>query len=133
MSTTVSINLPVSDLAVSTDFFTALGFSVNPQFRGAPGMECLVISDCISVMLHTESGFQALSRKDHVDARQSAEVVLQLRVESRQRVDELVDKALAAGGRIHHEPNDQGFLYGRSFQDLDGHLWDVFWVDMPAA
>ena len=133
MSMKVSINLPVKDLVRSTGFFTALGFSVNPQFRDAEDMECLVINDDINVMLHTESGFRALSRKNLVDARRSAEVMVQLRVEDRQRVDELVDRALAAGGLPHHEPNDQGFLYGRSFQDLDGHLWDVFFIDVPAT
>ena len=132
MSTKIVLNLPVKDLAKSTEFFTKLGFSVNPQFAGEQNMECLVISDDISVMLLSESQFKAISKKDIVDATKSAEAIVQLRVESRQRVDQLVDQALAAGGLPHHEPNDQGFLYGRSFQDLDGHLWDVFSLDQTA-
>ena len=132
MSAKISINLPVKDLATSTAFFTNLGFAISPLFANETNMECLVISDDIYVLLLEESQFRATTKKAIVDAATSAEAILQLRVESRQRVDELVDKALAAGAVPHNEPNDQGFLYGRSFQDLDRHLWDVFYID-PAA
>ena len=131
MSTKISINLPVKDLRRSTDFFTKVGFSRNPQLSG-DDIECLVISEDIYVMLNSESRFKTITKKDVVDTTKSAEAVLQLGVESRHRVDDLVDKALAAGGQPSNEPNDLGFLYGRSFQDLDGHLWDVFYVDLAA-
>ncbi len=132
MSTKISVNLPVQDLTASTAFFTTLGFAISPQFASETNMECLVISDDIYVLLLEEARFHATTKKAIVDATTHAEIILQLRVESRQRVDELVDKALATGAVPHNEPNDQGFLYGRSFQDLDRHLWDVFYID-PAA
>src|SRR6266540_6306442 len=94
MSTKICVNIPVKDLGRSTDFFIKLGFSLNPQLSGE-NRECLVISDDIYVMLLVESYFETLTNKDIVNATKSAEAILQLRVESRQRVDELVDKALA--------------------------------------
>ncbi|MGH3839694.1 MAG: VOC family protein, partial [Pseudonocardiaceae bacterium] len=120
MSTKIFVNLPVKDLGKSIDFFTALGFSFNPQFTDE-NAGCLVISDDIYVMLLTEPFFKSFTNKDVVDAAKSTEVILALGVESRQQVDELVDKALAAGGQPGSFSNDESFMYGRSFQDLDGH------------
>ena len=124
----IAINIPVRDLGSSTRFFSALGFDVSPQFAGATNMNRIDVSEDVSIMLLTEPQFKAVSRKDLVDATKSAEAIVQLQVESRRRVDELVDRAFAAGGTPHHDTNDQNHLYGRSFQDLDGHLWDVFYV-----
>ena len=132
MSMKIFVNLPVKDLGKSIDFFTNLGFSFNPQFTDE-NAGCLVISDDIYAMLVTESLFTSFTKKDLVDATTSAEAILALGVESRQRVDELADKALAAGGQPSSEPNDQGFMYSRGFQDLDGHLWDVFYMDPTAV
>ncbi|MGH3815316.1 MAG: VOC family protein [Pseudonocardiaceae bacterium] len=132
MSTKIFVNLPVKDLSKSIDFFTALGFSFNPQFTDE-NAGCLVISDDIYVMLLTEPFFKSFTNKDVVDAAKSTEVILALGVESRQQVDELVDKALAAGGQPGSFSNDESFMYGRSFQDLDGHLWEVLYMDPTVA
>lgn len=118
----------MKDLGRSIDFFTALGFSFDPQFTDE-NATCLVISDDIYAMLLTEPFFKSFTNKDIVDATKSTEAILALGVDSRQRVDELVDNALAAGGLPGSFSNDEGFMYGRSFQDLDGHLWEVLYMD----
>ncbi len=128
MSTKIFVNLPVKDLGKSIDFFTALGFSFNPQFTDE-NATCLVISDDIYAMLLTEPFFKSFTNKDIVDATKSTEGILALGVDSRQQVDELVDKALAAGGKPGTFSNDEGFMYARSFQDPDGHLWEVLYMD----
>jgi predicted lactoylglutathione lyase len=131
MSTKIAVNLPVKDLAASTRFFAALGFPGDERLANE-NMEAVVISDDIYVLLVGDSQFRAITKKEIPDAATTSEAILQLQVDSRQRVDELVDKAFAAGAQPANEPNDQGFLYGRSFRDLDGHHWDVFCVE-PAA
>jgi uncharacterized protein len=133
MSTKLAVNLPVRDLAKATRFFAALGFSFNKRIANE-NMNALVINDDSYVLLVVESYFKTITqkaKKSIADAT-TTEAILQLGVDSRQQVDALVDKALAAGGQPASEPNDQGFLYGRSFQDLDGHLWDVFYMDLAA-
>lgn len=130
MSTTLIVNLPVQDLATATRFFAALGFSFDERFA-TEHINALVISDDAYVQLVAAAMFKTITGRD-IAAASSAEAILQLRVDSRQRVDELVDKALATGGQRANEPNDQGVIYGRSFADLDGHLWDVFSI-APAA
>jgi uncharacterized protein len=122
-------NLSVKDVARS---FTKLGFVINPLYADEAHMELLEISDEVNIMLVSESRFKSITGNDIADATHYAEAIMQLRVESKERVDELVDKALAAGGVPLHETNDQGFLYGRSFQDLDNHNWDAFYVDETA-
>ncbi len=131
MSTEIFVNLPVKDLGKSIDFFTALGFSFNPQFTDE-NAGCLVISDVIYAMLLVEPFFKTFTKKDIADATKTTEAIVALGVESRERVDELVDKALAAGGLPSNDTHDHGFMYERSFQDPDGHLWEVFYMD-PAA
>jgi predicted lactoylglutathione lyase len=131
MSTKIFVNLPVKDLGRSIDFFTALGFSFAPAFTDE-NAGCLVISEDIYAMLLVEPFFQTFTTKEIVDATKGTEAIVALGVESRERVDELVDKALAAGGGPANDTNDQGFMYGRSFQDPDGHLWEVVYMD-PAA
>ena len=132
MTLSITVNLPVKDVARSSAFFVRLGFVINPLYAHEEHMELLGISDEVNVMLVSESRFKLITGKDIADAANHAEAIMQLRVESRQRVDELVDSALAAGGVALHETNDQGFLYGRSFQDLDRHNWDAFYVDETA-
>ncbi len=134
MSTMISLSLhlPAKDVARAVDFFTRIGFSPNPKLD-TKGSTCLVISEDILLFLHTESDFRAITKKSISESATSAEAVMQLRAESRQRVDRIVDTALASGGRPIHEPVDQGWLYGRSFLDLDDHNWDVFWVDSKRA
>jgi predicted lactoylglutathione lyase len=128
----ITINLPVKDVARSSTFFANLGFVINPLYANEEHMELLGISDEVNVMLVSESRFKSITGKEIADAAHHAEAIMQLRVESKERVDELVDKALAGGGGPLHETNDQGFLYGRSFQDLDSHNWDAFYVDETA-
>ena len=133
MSTKLIVNLPVRDLAQATRFFAAMGFSFNERLANE-NINALVINDDSYVLLVVESFFKTIiqqAKKSIADATTS-EAILQLGVDSRQQVDALVNKALAAGGQPAREPNDQGFLYGRSFQDLDGHLWDVFYMDLAA-
>lgn len=131
MSTQIFVNLPVKDLGKSIEFFEKLGYSFNPQFTD-DNAACLVIDDNIFAMLLVEPFFESFTNKETADAGKTAEVIVALGVESRERVDELVDAAFAAGARQSKETNDQGFMYGRSFQDLDGHLWEVLYMD-PAA
>lgn len=131
MSTKIFVNLPVRDLSASIDFFSRLGYSFDPQFT-TDDAGCLVISDDICVLLQTREHFQTFTSKPVADAETSTEAILALSVDSRQQVDELADRALAAGGRPANEPQDQGFLYGRSFQDLDGHQWEVLYLDQAA-
>jgi uncharacterized protein len=131
MSTKMAVNLPVKDLAQSARFFAELGFASNEQLS-TENMEAIVVSDDIYVLLVVEPQFKAITKKEIPDTATTSEAILQLQVESRQRVDELADKAFAAGALAANEPNDQGFLYGRSFRDLDGHHWDVFCIDTGA-
>lgn len=132
MSTKIFVNLPVADLTRSREFFTKLGYSFNPQFSDE-NAACLVISDDIYAMLLLEPFFRSFSHKDTADATTSSEMILALAVDSRDRVDELADRAIAAGGHISAEVMDQGGMYVRSFQDLDGHLWEVLHMDTSAT
>ncbi|MDG4863483.1 VOC family protein [Streptomyces sp. T-3] len=127
----IFVNLAVQDIEVSKKFFTELGYSFNPQFSDDT-TGCLVISDTIFAMLMTQPRFADFATKPVVDSTKSTEVLLCLSAESRAKVDELVDKALAAGGSPAKDPIDFGQMYGRSFQDPDGHHWEVMWMD-PAA
>ncbi len=132
MATMISLHLPAKNVAKAMEFFTRVGFSPNPKLD-TKRYKCLLISEDIFLMLHTESDFKTITKKNIADAATSAEAVMQIRVESRQQVDLMVDNALAAGGKPIHAPNDMGFLYGRSFLDLDGHNWDGFYVDPTAV
>lgn len=134
MSTQIFVNLPVRDLDKSKAFFAALGHATNPQFTDE-NAACVVISDTIYVMLLVEPFFQGFTRKAICDARTHTEVILCLSADSRAAVDAMVGKALAAGGTEPMEAKDYGFMYQRSFQDPDGHLWEVVHMDegaMPA-
>jgi predicted lactoylglutathione lyase len=131
VSTKIFVNLPVADLEKSMAFFRQLGFSFNPQFTDDTAA-CMVISDDIYAMLLTHAKFKEFTRKPISDAHQSTEVLTALSFESRAKVDEIAGKALAAGGTEARETFDYGFMYGRSINDLDGHIWEMFWMD-PAA
>ena len=132
MPTKIAVNLPVRDLSRSTRFFGALGFPADQRLANQ-NMAAHAISDDIYVILVTDAHFTTLTNKQTPDTAATCEAIVQLQVESRHQVDELADKALAAGAPPANEPNDQGFLYGRSFRDLDGHHWDVFCIDPGAA
>ncbi|OOG56205.1 VOC family protein [Rhodanobacter sp. C03] len=132
MSKQVFINLPVADLSKSLTFFKALGFSQNLQFTDDTGT-CIVVSDTISVMLLTHARFRDFTPRAICDTSKAVEVLLNLSCESRDEVDGLVAKALAAGGSTHDEPEDYGFMYSHSFIDPDGHGWGLFHMNaMPA-
>ena len=132
MVTKVFINLPVKDLAASMDFFSKLGFSFNEQFTNEQAA-CLQVSDTVSVMLLVEEFFQTFTRKEIVDATKMTEVLTALLVESREAVDVLLEKALEAGAEEGSEAQDRGFMYSRSFEDPDGHIWEIFFMDENAV
>ncbi|RZA21960.1 MAG: glyoxalase/bleomycin resistance/extradiol dioxygenase family protein [Lysobacteraceae bacterium] len=122
------VNLPVKDLERSIDFFAALGFSFNPKFTDE-NATCMIVNDSTSVMLLVESYFATFTKKPVSDARRATETLLALSVDSRDEVDALVAKALAAGAEEYAEPKDYGFMYQRGIADLDGHQWEVFFMD----
>jgi len=124
VSKQVFINLPVADLPKSLAFFKALGFSNNPQFTDDSGA-CIVVSDAIHVMLLTHARFRDFTPKAVCDTSKAVEVLLSLSCESREEVDSLVAKAIAAGGSTYDKPEDFGFMYTHSFVDLDGHGWGL--------
>jgi len=128
----IFVNLATNDLETSKRFFTELGYSINPQFT-TDDCACVVISDTIVAMLLTKQRYQDFTKKEIADSAQTSEVLLCLSAESRTKVDELADKALSAGGAPAGEPQDHGFMYGRSFQDPDGHTWEVVWMDPSAV
>ena len=128
----IFVNLAVEDLDRSVDFFTKLGFSFNPQFTDEHAT-CMIVSDQAFVMLLVKSRFKDFTKKDLVDSTAQTEAILALSAESREQVDELADKALEAGGTVANEPMEMDFMYGRSFNDPDGHLWELVWMDPSAA
>ncbi|MGW1505289.1 VOC family protein [Streptomyces mirabilis] len=127
----IFVNLAVNDVDTSKKFFTELGYTINPQFT-TDDCACVVISDTIIAMLLSKQRYADFTKKEIADPTKTSEVLLCLSAESREKVDELCDKALAAGGSGTREAQDHGFMYGRTFDDLDGHTWEVMWMD-PAA
>jgi predicted lactoylglutathione lyase len=121
------INLPVKHLDRAVDFFGQLGFGFNPQFSDASAT-CMVVSSQMSVMLLSEARFQAFSPKNICDSSTFSEVLICITCESRNEVDDLVRRALQAGGRTYNEPQNHGFMYGHGFQDLDGHVWELIYM-----
>ncbi len=121
----ICLNLPVADLPRSIAFFNALGFPENPQVTGDTAA-MIVISDAIAVMLTTHAKFREFTPKAVCDTSKSVEVLFNLSCESREEVDALVAKALAAGGSTYDKPEDLGFMYSHSFVDPDGHGWGLF-------
>lgn len=124
MNTSIFVNLPVADLPRARDFFQALGFTFNEEY-GDDTAACVVISEHIHVMLLTHAKFREFTPKAICDPRQSVEVLNCLSCDSRAEVDELVRRAVAAGGSTYAEPKDYGFMYQHSFQDPDGHAWEL--------
>jgi uncharacterized protein len=131
MATQIFVNLPVQDLGKSMNFFESLGFAFNPQFTNETAA-CMVVSANIYVMLLTNAKFKEFTPKEICDATRSTEVLVALSCESQSEVDELVRKAVAAGGSTYNDPKDYGFMYTHGFQDLDGHIWELFRMEsMP--
>jgi uncharacterized protein len=133
MSRKIFVNLPIKNMEKSQAFFKSLGFSFNPQFTNEQGA-CMVVSeDHNYVMLLVEPFFSTFIKKSIADARQTTEVLVCLSCDSKAEVDEMVKKAVAAGGKTPNAPQDHGFMYGHGFEDLDGHLWELVWMDPSAA
>lgn len=124
MASRIFVNLPVADLPASIAFFEALGFAFDARFTDDTAA-CMVVSDSIFVMLLTREKFATFTPRPVSDARRSTEVLVCLSLESREAVDALVRKAVAAGGAVVREPADHGFMYEHGFEDLDGHLWEL--------
>jgi predicted lactoylglutathione lyase len=128
----IFVNLPIQDMARSQAFFKALGLSFNPRFTNEQGA-CLEIAENIYAMLLVKPFFQGFTKLPVADATQTTEVLIALSCESRAEVDDLVAKAVAAGGTTPNAPQDHGFMYQHGFADPDGHQWEVFWMDEAAA
>ena len=128
MASKIFVNLPVKDLDGSVAFFSSLGFTFNPQFTDETAT-CMIVSEESFVMLLTEPKFKTFTPKPVSDATKSTEVLVSLSCDNREQVDEMVRKAVAAGGSTYNEPQDHGFMYAHGFQDRDGHIWEVFYMD----
>lgn len=124
----IFVNLPVEDLDKSIEFFTTLGFTFNPQFTDK-NATCMIISENIFAMLLVKKFFKTFIKKEISDAKKTTEVLLALSVDSKAAVDELIGLAVKAGGKEPREKQDHGWMYGRAFEDVDGHIWEVFWMD----
>lgn len=132
MSRQIFVNLPIADMERSKAFFGALGFSFNPQFTNDQGA-CMVIDENIFAMLLVKQFFRTFIDTEIADARETTEVLVCLSCKSREEVDELVRKAVAAGGKPHRQPQDHGFMYGHGFHDPDAHVWELVYMDPNAA
>ena len=131
MASRIFVNLPVKDLKKSIEFFTKLGYTFNPQFTDE-NATCMIISESIFAMLLVEPRFKDFTKKEIADATKTTEVILALDCESREKVDEIVSKAVDAGASIYADAQDHGWMYIRSFADLDGHQWEHAFMDESA-
>ena len=129
----IFVNLPISDLAASRTFYEAVGFTFNPMFSDESGI-CMVLSDTIYAMLLTHDKWKTFTNKPIPDAHTTAQVMLAINLDDRAAVDAINEAAAKAGGKADVNPvQDHGFMYGRDFEDPDGHIWEAFWMDMEAA
>ncbi len=127
----IFVNLPVKDLDRSVSFFTKVGFTFNPDFTDEKAT-CMIIGENIFAMLLTEKYFSTFTKKPVADAMAVTEVINAFSLGSRKEVDDIVEKAVAAGGKQYKEAEDHGWMYGRNFEDPDGHQWEFFFMDMSA-
>lgn len=132
MATKIFVNLPVKDLERSKAFFTKIGFTINPKFSDETAA-CVVITEDIYAMILTHAKFKQFTKKEIADANKTTEVLTCLSFDSKEKVNEFVDTALKAGATVSGEPIDYGFMFSRSFNDPDGHIWEAFWMDENAA
>jgi uncharacterized protein len=132
MATDIFVNLPVRDLNKSVEFFTKLGYQFNAQFTDETAT-CMIVGEHIFVMLLIHDKFKTFTPKAICDATKSTEVLVCLSAESRAKVNEMVGKAVAAGGTTYNKPQDHGFMYGHGFQDLDGHIWELIYMEPSAV
>ncbi|HET6727607.1 MAG TPA: VOC family protein [Nitrososphaeraceae archaeon] len=131
MTTQIFVNLPVKDLNETVDFFTKLGFAFNTQFTDE-NATCMIVNNDIFVMLLVEKFFKTFTKKELCDTTKDTEVIVALSTESREKVDQMINKVIEAGGKEHRKPQDHGWMYGRSFEDINGHLWEVIYMDKNA-
>ena len=123
MTTKIFVNLPAKDLNKTIEFFTKLGFKFNPQFTDE-NATCMIVGEDIFVMLLVEKFFKTFTKKEICDTSKNTEVIVALSVEGREKVDQMINRAIEAGGRESREPQDHGWMYGRSFEDINGHIWE---------
>ena len=128
MGPQIFVNLPVKDLNRSMTFFTGLGFTFDPRFTDE-NAGCMIVAENIYVMLLVEEFFQTFTKKPVSDAFNSTEVLVCLTCESREQVDDLIEKAVKGGGKMDLEPQEEGFMYQRSFEDPDGHIWELVYME----
>ena len=131
MTRQIYVNLPVKDLNKTVEFFTKLGFTFNPQFTDE-NATCMIVDSNIFVMLLAEKYFGTFTKKAVCNTTKDTEVIIALASESREKVDEMLSNVLNAGGSEPREPQDHGWMYGRSFQDINGHLWEVIYMNENA-
>jgi uncharacterized protein len=132
VSTKIFLNLSAKDLNRTIEFFTKLGFTFNPQFTDE-NATCMIVGENIFVMLLVEKFFKTFTKKAICDTAKDTEVIIALSTESREGVDQMIDKVIEAGGKESREPQDYGWMYGRGFQDVDGHLWEIVYMDENAV
>ena len=131
MTTKIFVNLPVKDLNKTIEFFTKLGFKFNPQFTDE-NATCMIVGEDIFLMLLVEKFFKTFTKKEICDTSKNTEVIVALSVEGREKVDQMINRAIEAGGRESREPQDHGWMYGRSFEDINGHIWEIIYMDESA-
>jgi predicted lactoylglutathione lyase len=128
MTKKIFVNLPVKDLNSAVEFFTKLGFRFNPKFTNN-NATCMIISEDIFVMLLVEEFFRTFTKKEICNTSKSIEAIIALSAESRENVDEMINKAIEAGGTEPRKPQDHGWMYDRAFEDIDGHLWEIVYMN----
>jgi predicted lactoylglutathione lyase len=127
----IFVNLPVKDLGKTMEFFKKLGFEFNPQFTDE-NATCMVVNENIFVMLLVEKFFKTFTQKEICVTTKNTEVIIALSTESREKVDQMLENVIKAGGKESRKPQDHGWMYGRSFEDLNGHLWEIIYMDEKA-
>jgi uncharacterized protein len=131
VTTKIFLNLPVRDLNKTIEFFTKLGFKFNPQFTDE-NATCMIVGEDIFVMLLVEKFFRTFTKKEISDTSKNTEMIVALSMESKEKADQMINKVVEAGGKESREAQDHGWMYGRSFEDINGHLWEVFYMDESA-
>ena len=131
MAKQIFVNLPVKDLGKTIEFFKKLGFEFNPQFTDE-NATCMVVNENIFVMLLVEKFFKTFTQKEICDTMKNTEVITALSTESREKVDQMLENVIKAGGKESRKPQDHGWMYGRSFEDLNGHIWEIIYMDEKA-
>jgi uncharacterized protein len=131
MAKKIFVNLPVKDLNKTVEFFTKLGFEFNPQFTDE-NATCMIVNKDIFIMLLVEKFFKTFTKKEICDTTKDTEMIIALSTESREKVDRMINDVIEAGGKESRKPQDHGWMYGRSFQDINGHLWEIIYMDEKA-